>query len=193
MSFSLSGKREEVVRVNGNEYGLNLSFQRVMRALEVIEEPFLSDADKVGLLFAIFIKNPKQYDIDLIEGAAVVEAIFSTLTPKDEDSRESGTLPIFDWKEDGERIYASFLEFYNIDLLEENLSWSKFNALFNNLGPDTPIMQAIKYRGMKVPKGKHLKEEREHVLRMKQFYALESNKERIAELQGQQMAALFNL
>jgi len=47
-----------------------------------------------------------------------------------------------DFIEDGEYIYASFLYAYKIDLVETDLHWHKFKALFNGL-PDTSKMVSI--------------------------------------------------
>lgn len=82
--------------------------------------------------------------------------------------------------EDAERIYASFLIDYNIDLLNEVgvLSWDEFIALFNNLSEKTPIMQAIMYRGCEVPSGPENKEERRRIRKMKEFYELKSQREK---------------
>ena len=61
-------------------------------------------------------------------------------TPNIKDSKSD--LNILDYLEDGEYIYASFLEAYGIDLLEEDLHWHKFQALIRSL-PETSKMQRI--------------------------------------------------
>lgn len=48
----------------------------------------------------------------------------------------------FDNIEDGEYIYASFMQAYHIDLIDTDMHWHKFKALFTSL-PETTKMSAI--------------------------------------------------
>lgn len=63
----------------------------------------------------------------------------------------SNTDTLFDLVEDGEYIYASFMKDYNIDLLETDMHWWKFRALFFSLSDETKMGKIMGYRGYKKP------------------------------------------
>lgn len=76
---------------------------------------------------------------------------------------------------DAEKIYASFLYDYGINLFEQQgkLQWDEFLALFNNLSEKTPMRTAIHYRTCEIPKkDKHNSDERKHIKQMKARYEL---------------------
>lgn len=80
-----------------------------------------------------------------------------------------------DFERDGDYIYASFMQAYRIDLIDEQgkLPWKKFLYLFNGLPADTKIKQIMRIRQMPVPEynGKNSKEIQE-INEMKSYYAL---------------------
>ena len=83
--------------------------------------------------------------------------------------------PVLDFERDGDYIYASFMQAYQIDLIDEQgkLPWKKFLYLFNGLPADTKIKQIMRIRQMPVPEynGKNSKEIQE-INEMKSYYAL---------------------
>lgn len=83
--------------------------------------------------------------------------------------------PILDFEEDGDYIYASFMQDYGIDLVKEQgrLPWKKFLYLFNGLSADTKIKQVMRIREMEVPEfnGKNAKQIQE-INELKSYYAL---------------------
>lgn len=84
-------------------------------------------------------------------------------------------VPVLDFERDGDYIYASFMQAYQIDLIDEQgkLPWKKFLYLFNGLPADTKIKQIMRIRQMPVPEynGKNSKEIQE-INEMKSYYAL---------------------
>lgn len=73
-------------------------------------------------------------------------------TPHDVPSGD-GTRSI-DYVLDGEYIYASFVHYYNIDLIDtEYMHWHKFKALLGNM-KDTKINDIMGYRVYKKPSDK---------------------------------------
>lgn len=56
---------------------------------------------------------------------------------EDSDSEE-----VMDFEQDSERIYASFMQVYNIDLFNEKLHWQKFLILLKNL-PEYAILSKV--------------------------------------------------
>lgn len=59
---------------------------------------------------------------------------------------------VVDFVDDGEFIYSSFLQAYNIDLLKVDMHWWIFKALFLGLPEDTKIKQIMGFRGYKPSK-----------------------------------------
>lgn len=79
--------------------------------------------------------------------------------------------PSFSFEYDADYIYSGFMQAYGIDLIQKNLHWWQFNALFKSLPEDTQIVKIIGYRTMKIPE-KASKEQKEHYRKMKKLYAL---------------------
>nr|DAD60965.1 MAG TPA: hypothetical protein [Caudoviricetes sp.] len=69
-------------------------------------------------------------------------------TPIDDYEEEDEKEPLFSLKYDGVYIYSSFLQAYNIDLIEAQgkLHWQKFNALLNGLPSNTKFAEVLKIR-----------------------------------------------
>ena len=53
---------------------------------------------------------------------------------------------VIDYIEDGEYIYASFMQAYGIDLVEVDMHWHKFKALLASIPGDTKIASIMGYR-----------------------------------------------
>lgn len=64
-------------------------------------------------------------------------------------SRAQST-PIYDFEVDGERIFASFMAVYGIDLTEADMHWWKFMSLLRCLPRDCAFMQVVDLRGLDV-------------------------------------------
>lgn len=54
---------------------------------------------------------------------------------------------LFDFAEDMEKIDASFLVAYGIDLASVNMHWYRFTGLLMNLPENTPFVRAVAVRG----------------------------------------------
>ena len=79
----------------------------------------------------------------------------------------------YDIRYDGDYIYASFLQAYNIDLfdVQGKLHWKKFNALLSGLPEGTKFMEVNKIRTWKPQKGDSA-EYKEEMRRLQKDYAL---------------------
>ncbi len=87
---------------------------------------------------------------------------------------------IYDFNEDANCIYSSFLQAYNIDLTATDfLHWWKFCALFENLPAHTPMAQKMSYRAMDLSLIKD-KQQREFYEKLKREFALKSISKNIA-------------
>ncbi len=128
----------------------------------------LPPSKKEKLLIDVF---KDKLNIDLMQSSKKNEM---TETPNDEDS-DYPDIPVVNFTIDAERIYASFLYDYGINLFEQQgkLQWDEFLALFNNLSEKTPMRTAIHYRTCEIPKkDKHNSEERKRIKKMKARYEL---------------------
>ena len=84
-------------------------------------------------------------------------------------------LPVFDFEEDAEYIYASFMLDYGIDLInvQGQLHWKKFIALFQGLSESTKIREVMKIRSMEVPRyDGHNQKQIQEIQELKSYYAL---------------------
>lgn len=82
---------------------------------------------------------------------------------------------LFDFEEDGEYIYASFMQDYGIDLvdMQGKLPWQRFIALFQGLSDNTKIKEVMRIRGMEIPEPtKTNRKEIQNLMELKTYYAL---------------------
>ena len=67
--------------------------------------------------------------------------------PPAELPRGSSTgVPLVDWDLDADIIYAAFMQAYGIDLIEADMHWHKFLALFSALPEETLMVKIMSYR-----------------------------------------------
>lgn len=90
-----------------------------------------------------------------------------------EDEPEGGGAShtrLYDFEQDGEALYTSFLHAFRVDLTTDSVHWWQFRRLMFGLPADTPFAQRIHYRtadtsGMG-------KEQRKHYAKMKRLFAI---------------------
>ena len=67
--------------------------------------------------------------------------------PPAELPRGSSTgVSLVDWDLDADIIYAAFMQAYGIDLIEADMHWHKFLALFSALPEETLMVKIMSYR-----------------------------------------------
>ena len=109
------------------------------------------------------------------ERSDLLQAIYEEKIQTRSRPRVGKQQKLFDFEDDGEYIYASFMQDYGIDLIEEQgrLPWNRFIALFQGLGADTKIKEVMRYRGMEIPKpNKSNQKEIQEIMELKTYYAL---------------------
>lgn len=84
---------------------------------------------------------------------------------------------VVDYMEDGEYIYASFMQAYGIDLLNYDMHWHKFLALFRGLPDNTIMVKIMGYRGYRKETKKNPHEE------YKRIWALNKQKRTDEDMQ----------
>lgn len=151
--MDLSKPLPDSVYVNGNGIFINTDFRYWLKFGEMLKNtggnPTFQD------IFFIF-KHPEQK----ILKEDLPELFFELIlfyTNKTEIPRNTGGSSdrLFDYLTDGEYIYASFLQQYNINLTKDKLHWHEFLALFRSISDDTIIGKIMGYRGYKKDNRSH--------------------------------------
>lgn len=163
---------ELVLEIEGKEqtFPLLLSFDRVLKVFELWKDDEVSDIMRP--FFALRILTGVSFDfLSFEEALEVVQAIFEEhiQTAEKEDDVEydlagnvmkSSTSKepekrLYNVKHDGAYIFASFMQAYRIDLIEEigKLHWKKFNALIVGLPEGTKFVEVVKIRSYEPQKG----------------------------------------
>jgi hypothetical protein len=132
-------KLPEAVEVDGSLYTIHTSFKYWLRFLELIADnqtppqdfDFMYIEEKPasrinGLIALVQFCNPPQ------------------ILPRTERKEQSSDKAV-DYAIDADYIFAAFMERYGIDLVESDMHWYKFQALFMGLH-DTKLNEIIGYR-----------------------------------------------
>lgn len=206
MTFSIYEIQENIVEVEGVTFHLALSFDNVLRFFDLMdEETKLSPMVKIQIGYELLVDRPIQ-NIKAETKVEVIRQVIETyikdqtevvetdvgslfLTPEEQEEirekfkdqleaeKEQQDTKFFDLKQDADIIFASFIQEYNIDLLESQgeLSWQKFRALLHNMRDGTKFKEVVGIRAAKLPTGKHSQKERERLLELKRAYALKQS------------------
>ncbi|QEL88484.1 Gp15 family bacteriophage protein [Bacillus mycoides] len=189
--FKLTDKNRDVYTWAGVPVELNLSFDNILKIMELFDDASVNNRAKpnIALLMLIVDKellsqlDPSKKEkllIDVFKDKLNID--LSSDKKKNEmtetignEEDEQPEIPIVNFTLDAEMIFASFLYDYGINLFDQQgiLQWSEFLALFNNLSEKTPMRTAIHYRTCEIPKkDKHNGEERKQIKKMKERYEL---------------------
>lgn len=186
--FSLYEKEKDEIEFNGNTYSINASFDNILSIIDLMNEKSINDAQKLNIglkmLFGketILVKLPVEEQLNIFNIVFENYITRETKTKQIKYDRQGNELPEF--KEDRERnyslkydadfIYASFMQAYNIDLIEQQgkLHWFKFRALLSGLPEDTKFRQVISIRMWK-KNSQSKNAEEEQMKKLKKIYAL---------------------
>lgn len=156
---------------------VNPAFDIVLEIQRLYREEGLTDYEKVEQALKMLVKN--RWNLCLYspgEQMKLLEQIGKQcIMTKRRPQIKQDPVPVLDFEEDGEYIYASFMQDYHIDLIDEQgrLPWKKFLFLFNGLSSETKIKQVMRIRSMELPKfnGKNA-EQIQKINELKSYYAL---------------------
>lgn len=195
--FSLTERSPDLYKWEGVEIELNLSFDNILVFLKMFgdETLHMERRLRIGVNMLVCDQSVLQaisdhgklmdFALDLFRDKLNLrireedQIKVKAESNKSKEEEQDEPVPVFDWEEDAELIYSSFLFDYGIDLIEQQgkLTWDRFYALFNNLSEDSKMGQALHYRSCAVPKKeKGNEEERKRIMKMKEFYMLEKAK-----------------
>lgn len=161
-------------------YRINPAYDTVLKLRRLFADERLESVDKISLALELLAGSlwsrllirrlPVPDQIRLFRKVDT-EMLHTKKRPKLPDNGP----PALDFEEDGEYIYASFVDEYGIDLIKQRgkLGWREFIALFEGLSGESKIKEVMRIRRMEVPapNGRNQKEIR-HISQLKMFYAL---------------------
>ena len=184
--MNLAYPLDDTVEIDGNQYVLNMAFDNILRLFDLLKDKEIDDATKIetGLLMLI---DDKLEGYSIEEKAEIFSQLFVHAVGKPKKKQlvdlEGNPMPdipeedekVFDFVQDAEYIYASFMHTYGIDLFEQQgkLHWKKFKALLNGLSEDSIFSRIVGIRTAELPSGKGMQKERERLRKLKQKFALE--------------------
>lgn len=191
--FDISKKMDDKLVLNDKEYQLLLSFDRVLWIFDMWGKGHIPVELKPKLALAKLTDDVSFKDMDTRQALAIYADIFekyiqvtraidevdrydiegNVLPKKTKDAQDYDDKPLFNIKYDGEYIFSSFMQAYNIDLIEQQgkLHWQKFNALLSGLPDGTKFVEVMKIRAWKPSKGESSKE-KQKMRELQEQYAL---------------------
>lgn len=160
----------------GQHYTLNLAYDTVLNVKRMFQEKLLDEADMLIEALKIFGLTDKQINrLGWLERSDLLEGIYHEKIACKPRPRVGKQQILVDFEEDGEYIYASFMQDYGLDLIEwqGKLPWQRFIALFQGLSDKTKIREIMRIRGMELPKAtKNNQKEIQNLMELKAYYAL---------------------
>ncbi|HES3276607.1 Gp15 family bacteriophage protein [Streptococcus dysgalactiae] len=190
--FDISKKMEDKLVLGDKEYQLFLSFDRVLRVFDMWQNEDVPDGIKPQLALSMLTKAEDFQYLDVETAFEIYQEVFKrhikvvkpidevdrydiegNLLPKKSQTADSDEKPLMVIKYDGEYIFASFLQAYQMDLIEMQgkLHWKKFNALLFGLPEGTKMVEVMKIRAWK-PSSNDSQKERQTMRELQEQYAL---------------------
>ena len=154
------------IAINGKIYPLDLSFNTILKIMEVNNDNDLMLDDQMGIIFKLLFNfndeqlfNFSQEVLEIEELLTVYNSITKDLfdVAEEDEYDEEGLLiklgnkndkQLYDIEHDAKLIYAGFWQAYGIDLYEQHgkLHWIKFKALLAGLPKDTRFAEVTSLR-----------------------------------------------
>ena len=173
----LTDLQDNQIITNRGKIIVNPAFDIVLETQKLYLEESLTDYEKAEKALRMLVRN--RWNLRLYPPAEKVKLLEEIgkryIETKKRPQIKKNPMPVLDFEEDGDYIYASFMQDYQIDLIDEQgrLPWKKFLYLFNGLSSDTKIKQVMQIRSMEVPQynGKNAKQIQQ-ISELKSYYAL---------------------
>lgn len=165
------------IRTAKGRIRVNPAFDVVLEIQKLYREAGLSSLEKIDQALHMLVTNDWNLQLYSVrEKQELLQEITKLhIETKKRVSTRKNRMPVLDFEEDGDYIYASFMQDYHIDLIEMQgkLPWKKFMYLFNGLSDKTKIKQVMRIRDMELPdfNGKNQKYIQE-LQELKSYYAL---------------------
>ncbi len=152
----------------------NNSFNVIFNCLDILDHELFEQGEKTNLMYNLFQIKEKNYTLH--EKNYIIDKIFiDVFGEKTEATGKATNNKSFDFKQDSDLIFASFMKEYQINLYNElnKLSFKEFLILLQNLSEDTVFKKVIEIRTMKIPQRTNSnKDEISKILELKAKYKL---------------------
>lgn len=171
---------DDFLIVENETYEIDMRMKNVMRFIDLSQDDAVSDAFRMekGLALMLFGNKLSEYSVEVRVRAyiSIVKHIQGRI-PEPPKDRKGNPLPIInndvvtDFKQDFDYIFASFMQVYKIDLLDNrDMHYHKYKAMLHALPDDSIYKTVIRIRGMSTEgyKGEDLAK----LMELKSFYAL---------------------
>lgn len=155
---------------------LCIPFNHILLFYELQSDEMFSDVEKIEIGFDLVTKVKSKTKLTLETKVKIIEYIFKNFVNISKGKKTESERKVFDFNQDSEYIYSSFMSEYKIDLLDEvdKLDWRKFIMLFNGLSDESKIKQVIKIRSMPIPKAtKSNGDQIRAIMEAKSYYSFE--------------------
>lgn len=150
--LSLTEELTQSVAYQGHNYPIDLSYDNVLRFYQLLDDADFDEGEKIIAAFHIFFDEEVPDDPDFLMNVVKMLGNYVSSNPygSDTEAQQGDITPVryFSFQQDAEAIYASFMDQYGIDLIEQQgkLHWDKFKALLDGLGPDTQFRRIVSIR-----------------------------------------------
>ena len=177
----------ETVDVNGKAFSIRTDYRIGIMFEMMVFDRSIDDEEKVKIALELyFAEHPPEDVSGAINSILWFFSCGNVENCSQDFQSERASKPrsrdrAYDYDIDAERIYAAFMEQYDIDLSSVSMHWWKFQALFRALH-DCEFSEVAGYRTIDLS-SIHDKKERTRLARLKAKYALPSllsDDERIA-------------
>lgn len=172
----LSEPFSDIVNYDGKQYRTNAAYDTVLLVQRMYRDPALENADKIEIaLENLLAQDYRIQGKNLQWKAGLLEAIMKSQIELPQKPSAGVQKRLVDFELDGEYIYASFLQDYGLDLIEQKgkLHWKKFIWLFQGLSEKTKIKEIMRIRGTEEPQpNQYNQKEIQRIRELQSYYAL---------------------
>ena len=164
----LTEKLPEHINVSGTPVKIHTDFRLYIKAMGLLGA---GNRSQLAEVLDMLIAEPEKVNkANINECITALMEFIEHSKVKTEGTGKSAT-KCFDFEYDAERIYAAFLQQYNIDLSVCDMHWWMFKALFDGLSEETQLVKVMQYRAMDLTKIKD-KEQKEFYRKKKEYYKI---------------------
>lgn len=158
----LQFKIDDDIQIGEETYTVNASFDNILKVIDLIKDSNISDVIKPQAVLLLLI-NDELKDYSSEDKQTIITEILKSYVEFDDgvqydlngnpmpvpENMEEDKGAMYDFNQDAEYIYASFMQAYGIDLIDQQgqLHWFKFKALLTGLPTNTIFSQVLDIRG----------------------------------------------
>lgn len=136
------------IELEGKAYALDLSYDRVLRVMDIQSMEELTAEDKLAAQCAWLLDVGEKLPRDTGTQARIISAVFELFPKTGERERER----YIDFHQDASLIRSGFMRAYGIDLTRESPHFMQFLEMLADLPPDTALMRTVELRQRPIPK-----------------------------------------